>query len=187
MEKEAIFRKWMTDYSDVLYRYALQRLQEEELCKDILQEVFLAAWRNMDTYKGEASIKNWLFVILKNKITDQYRKSNSQMVLETIQQEHNDHSFFDEEDHWRKGMYPKQWSVDFNNQVEAKEFQQVFSSCGKKLKQLQHNVFVLKYVDGLSSEEICSGLGLTSGNYWVLLHRAKVQLRACLEKNWMQK
>jgi RNA polymerase sigma-70 factor (ECF subfamily) len=186
MEKETIFRTWVSKHSDALYRFALQRLQEEDLCKDLVQEAFLAAWRNLDGYKGEASVKNWLFVILKSKITDHYRKAHTRMEVETVRQEHNDQTFFDEEEHWRKGAYPQHWSVNVSNQVEAKEFQQVFRSCGKKLKEIQNAVFVMKYVDGMNSDEIRKELGLTSSNYWVLLHRAKVQLRACLEKNWIQ-
>ncbi len=187
MDKETIFRAWVSEHSDALFRFALQRLQDDELCKDLVQDAFLAAWRNVDGYKGEASVKNWLFVILKSKITDHYRKAHTRLEVDTILREHNDHTFFDEQDHWRKGMYPKQWRVDFSNRVEAKEFQQVFDSCGKKLKEIQNTVFVMKYVDGLDSEDICKELSLSSSNYWVLLHRAKVQLRACLEKNWMQK
>jgi RNA polymerase sigma-70 factor (TIGR02943 family) len=187
MEKETIFRNWVNDHSDELYRFALQRLHDKELCKDLLQEAFLAAWRNIDSYKGQASVKNWLFIILKRKITDHYRKAHTRLKVEMAQQENNDHTFFDEEDHWRKGMYPQPWSIDFSNRVEVKEFQHVFHSCGKKLRAIQNSVFVMKYVDAMDSEEICKELQITSSNYWVLLHRAKVRLRACLEKNWMQK
>lgn len=175
----------MADHADTLYRYSLRCLNNEELCKDMIQETFLAAWRNMDNYRSEASVKNWLFVILKSKITDHFRKAHTQLVG-SITEEHNDHIFFDEHDHWRKGMYPKQWSVDFSNNIESKEFLKVFQSCGRKLKELQNTVFVMKYVDGLESEEICKELSLTASNYWVLIHRAKVQLRACLEKNWVK-
>jgi RNA polymerase sigma-70 factor (TIGR02943 family) len=187
MDRQVIFRQWMNEHADVLYRYALRCLSDEALCKDMLQETFLAAWRNMDRYKGEASVKNWLFVILKSKLTDHFRKQHSKATMEAIYLEHNDHSFFDEEDHWRKGMYPKQWSVNFTNTAETKEFYKVFHGCSRKLKELQNTVFVMKYVDGLESEEICRELSLSSSNYWVLIHRAKVQLRACLEKNWIQK
>jgi RNA polymerase sigma-70 factor (ECF subfamily) len=185
MEKEIIFRNWVTEHSDELYRFALQRLYDKELCKDLLQETFLAAWRNMGGFKGQASVKNWLFIILKRKITDHYRKPYTRQEVEMNHQENNDFTFFDEEDHWRKGMYPRPWSIDLNDRVELKEFQLVFHSCGKKLKAIQNAVFVMKYVDGLDSEEICKELQITSSNYWVLLHRAKVRLRACLEKNWM--
>ena len=105
----------------------------------------------MDKYRGEASVKNWLFVILKSKITDHLRKQHSKATMQAIYLEHNDNMFFDEQDHWRKGMYPKQWTVDFNNTVETKEFYKVFRSCSGKLKELQNTVFVMKYVDGMDS------------------------------------
>jgi len=185
--KEALFQTWVSTHADLLYHYALKHLNDEDLAKDQVQETFLAAWRNMDGYKGEASVKNWLFVILKRKIVDHFRRNSTRQVVGMVQSEHNDHTFFDEEEHWRHGMYPKEWSVDFSNRAESKEFYQVFHSCGKKLKAVQNSVFIMKYVDGMESEEICKELGISSSNYWVLIHRAKVQLRACLEKNWMQK
>lgn len=171
------------EYSDLLYRYALQRVPDPEQCKDLLQECFLAAWRNLDGYKSEASEKNWLFVILKSKIVDYYRK-RKQEEESVPEDETSDAIYFDENDHWRRGYYPKHWSVDLTNATEAKDFQQVFQGCRKKLRELQHDVFVMKYLDDRQSEEICRELGLKASHYWVLLHRAKVQLRACLEKNW---
>jgi RNA polymerase sigma-70 factor (TIGR02943 family) len=179
--KESVFEEWVEAYSDLLYRYALTYLNDEEAAKDGVQETFLAAWRNMEGYRGAASVKNWLFVILKRKLIDHIRKKSSRP---TTEEEGFDDHFFDEEDHWRQGQYPKQWSVDFSNAVETKEFYQVFHSCGKKLKAIQHSVFIMRYVDGLKSEEICKELGITPSNYWVLIHRAKVGLRACLERNW---
>jgi len=185
-QREKQFKGWVEDHSDILYGYCLRRTADAELAKDLVQETFLAAWRNREAYKGEASEKNWLFVILKSKLIDHYRKLANKATLEAIAQEHNDVVYFDGEDHWRKGMYPKDRRVSFSQPVEVKEFYAIFRSCGKKLKELQYSVFVMKYVDGLESEEICKVLGLTSSNYWVLVHRAKVQLRACLEKNWMK-
>ena len=60
--------RWVKEYSDMLYRYTLPRVSDSGIAKDLVQETFLAAWRNVDNYKGEASEKNWLFTILKNKI-----------------------------------------------------------------------------------------------------------------------
>lgn len=184
---EQLFRQWVTDYSDLLYRYCLKRLADEHISKDIVQEALLAAWRNIDNYRHESSVKTWLFVILKSKLIDHYRKSNNISGIEFLQQEHDDHTFFDQRDHWRKGMYPQEWNVNFSNHVEVKEFNKVFQACGKKLKEIQNTVFIMKYIDGLKSKKICKVLGITASNYWVLLHRAKVQLRACLEKNWIKR
>ncbi len=184
---ETEFRKWVEDHSDLLFHYAVRRVADEELGKDLVQDTFLAAWRNRDSFRRESSVKNWLFLILRSKIIDHYRKLNSGAVVAGIRNENEDGTYFDHEDHWRKGMYPSSFSVDFRNEIEGREFFKVFDSCGKKLKQIQHAVFVMKYVDDLDSEEICKIMGLTSSNYWVLIHRAKVQLRACLEKNWITK
>jgi RNA polymerase sigma-70 factor (TIGR02943 family) len=187
VEKEAGFRQWVDEYSNQLYNYALQRRFDVADARDLLQETFLAAWRNMDNYKGQASVKNWLFIILKSKITDHFRKSANKAIVESIHSDHNDDAYFDAKGHWAKGAYPKPLHIDFDNAMEAKEFQDALLNCSSKLKQIQNTVFVMKYVDGLKSEEICNSLGISTSNYWVIIHRAKVQLRACLQKNWMNK
>jgi RNA polymerase sigma-70 factor (TIGR02943 family) len=185
MSDNKVFKLWVDDYSDMLYRYSLRRLGDEELCKDLVQETFLAAWRNFANYKGEASVKNWLFTILRSRIADHFRSSHTRLVVNDIRTGHNDHTFFDEQEHWKDGMYPKEWMVNHSTEVEAKEFHRQFRSCTGKLKQVQSAVFVMKYVDGMESDEICKELEISPSNYWVLIHRAKVQLRACLEKNWI--
>lgn len=180
---ESEFRKWVEDHSDLLFQYANKRLWDLELSRDVVQETFLAAWRNRDSYRREVSLKNWLFLILRSKIIDHFRKAK----VNTIFSDDDVDIFFDSENHWRKGMYPATMDVNFQSDLEKKDFLNIFHSCGKKLKQIQHTVFVMKYVDELDSGEICKLMGLTSSNYWVLIHRAKVQLRACLEKNWQKR
>ena len=56
-----------------------------------------------------------------------------------------------------------------------------------KLQELQHTAFVLKEVDGQTTEEICKELAISSTNCWVLLYRARMSLRACLESGWFGK
>jgi len=186
-DKETVFKKWVMDHSAMMYSYATQHRFDADGAKDLVQDTFLAAWRNMDNYKSETSAKNWLFIILKNKIKDHFRKSVNRMEIASIHHDHNDHTYFDEADHWANNAYPKSWEVNFSDPAETKEFYDVFRSCGGKLKQIQHAVFVMKYIDGLESEDICKHLGITASNYWVIIHRAKVQLRACLQKNWINK
>lgn len=172
--------QWVADFSDPLYGYAVQRLKDNHTAQDLVQETFLAAWRNVEQYNGEASVKTWLFTILKNKIIDHYRKIANRKT-DSLE---GDGRFFDEEDHWRDGFCPKDWSNHAESRIETKEFFAVFDGCKGKLKEVQSTVFTMKYLDGLNSDEICSALGISSANYWVLIHRAKVQLRACLEINW---
>lgn len=172
---------WVNEYSEALFNYCLQRTNDRDTANDLVQETFLSAWRAVDGYSGEASVKTWLFTILKNKIIDHYRKMSKRQTASLF----NDADpFFDEGNHWRDGVCPKDWGSDAQDKVEAKEFYVVFDGCKSKLKEIQSAVFTMKYLDGLDSEEICKVLELTSSNYWVLIHRAKTQLRACLEMNW---
>lgn len=175
---------WIAQYSDMLLRYALPRVNDRETAKDLVQETFLAAWRNIDHFRGEISEKNWLYTILKRKIIDHFRKAANRLTDSLPEGEGGEASIFRENGHWKREGYPSRWSVDYNQSIENKEFYEVFNSCKSKLKEIQNMVFTMKYLEGAESEEICKVLNITPSNYWVLLHRAKVQLRSCLEKNW---
>ena len=175
--------EWIHNYADVLYAYAKPRVNDAQVAEDLVQETFLSAWKAKDGFKGEASEKSWLFTILKNKIIDHYRKKSKEIVATGSQTDATD-AFFDEQDHWTTSNAPLTWTMPSDG-IQQKEFYTVFEKCRKKLQQLQQNVFVMKYMDDLDSDEICKELGITPSNYWVLIHRAKLGLRACLEKNWV--
>jgi len=175
--------EWVKEFSPPLYRYAQVRVREDATAKDLVQETLLAAWRNRHEYNGEASPKNWLFIILKRKLIDYYRQSSrTQIGSATNHEEEID--LFDSEGHWKKEYYPQDWSTR-PDPTESKEFMSILSGCKDKLKPLAASVFTMKYMDDASSEEICSTLTISTNNYWVLMHRAKLQLRACLEKYWV--
>jgi RNA polymerase sigma-70 factor (ECF subfamily) len=67
----------------------------------------------------------------------------------------------------------------------SKEFEQILKKCLQKLPALWMSVFTMKHIDEESTETICSELKVSAGNFWVIIHRAKVNLRACLQKNWI--
>ena len=180
MNKEQQFEHWVEEYSDMLFSHAVLRGFDRDGARDLVQDTFLSAWRGMEGFEGRASVKNWLFVILKNKITDYYRKASSKANI--LLSEYN--SQFDDAGHWARPSYPKELIVDPADPQDRKDFQEILESCSGKLNKIQKAVFFMKYVDDLESDDICIQLSITSNNYWTLLHRAKVQLRECLEKNW---
>lgn len=176
-------QKWIDNYADALYAYTVARVSDTGLAEDIVQDTFLSAWKNKDTFKGEASEKSWLFTICKNKIIDHYRKKANSPV-QYAEADTSD-IYFDNDEHWTREDKPEDWHIDYNQTIESKEFYDILEYCKKKLQELQQSVFVMKYMEELDSEKICKVLGITPSNYWVLMHRAKLQLRSCLEKNWI--
>lgn len=179
-------QKWVEHYGDALYAYTLKRIgNNSEQAEDIVQETFLSAWKNRTSFNGAASEKTWLYVICKNKIIDYYRKQGKTQ-LNSIENEAEDNDFFVEDGHFNNAYKPiNDWTVNITDLVGKKEFYTVLYSCTSKLKTLQKQVFSLKYLEHIEPEEICNLLGISNKNYWVLIHRAKVQLRTCLEKNWV--
>ena len=178
---------WVKIYGDSLYRFTCLRINDKEFAKDLVQETFLAALKNSETYKGEISEKNWLFTILKNKIIDHYRKKSSVLIEEIEEHCPSKNQFFDENDHWKQESVPKEWSADNSSQVESNEFFEILNRCMNRLSELLKIFFTMKYLDEKDSDEICKELAITTSNYWVILHRAKLNLRVCLEKSWFSK
>jgi RNA polymerase sigma-70 factor (ECF subfamily) len=174
---------WISNYADQLYSYTMVRISDTGLAEDIVQDTFLSAWKHRDSYKADASEKNWLYAICKNKIIDHFRNSNK-MKLSPSSFDSSD-GFFDEVEHWTEEAGPVSWGNLDHPTLEKKEFYSILELCKNKLQQLQQSVFVLKFMEGQESDVICKVLNISPSNYWVLMHRAKLQLRNCLSKNWV--
>lgn len=173
---------WVNNYADALYAYCVSRVNDVQAAEDIVQNTFLSAWKARESYNGAASEKNWLYAILKNKIIDHFRRQSSGVVIISSREED---IYFDNAEHWTTETAPKDWGVNTEQPVEIKEFYTFLDKCKQKLKEIQQSVFVMKYMEDLDSAEICKVLDITPSNYWVLIHRAKLHLRKCLETNWL--
>lgn len=179
---EAYPEKWMELYGVSLYKHALPRVEDSFVAEDLVQETFLAALKGLDGFKGESSEKNWLFSILKNKIVDYYRKKKRQQaVISMPDLRLMDDQWFDSDGSWAEEKMPHDWD-SANTPVERKEIQRVIFWCKDHLKALQQAVFTLKYLEDIPSDEICKVLNISSTNYWILIHRARLKMRDCVEK-----
>ena len=175
-----IVNGWIKIYSDTFFNYVHKRVHDKAIVKDILQETFISAWKNSQGFKREADEKTWLFAILKNKLIDYYR---TQAKLKTDIPDNS--YFFDDEDHWTEKGGPKQWP-DASAALNKKEFYAILEQCKSKMNAVQQAAFTMKYIDEQESDFICKVLQITTSNYWVIVHRCKLNLRHCLEKNWFE-
>jgi RNA polymerase sigma-70 factor (TIGR02943 family) len=181
---------WIDAYGDYLYSIAYYKTSNAELAKDLVQEVFLAALKAKDSFEGKSSVKTWLTAILKNKIIDHYRKSaNNDSLDEYIiaTEDSFGNSFFDSDNsgRWKEKITSNYISESADEYLLGKEFQHFLNECLLKLPPKLKIIFLAKYFDELDSEIICKENNISSSNYWVIIYRAKVLLRACLEKKGM--
>lgn len=174
--------KWVEQYSDNLFSWAYHKTSNKEVAEDLVQETFLAAYRSFDKFNWESNPKTWLLSILKNKINDYYRDQYKNPITA---QDGIYNVLFDETGHWRKSEEPTHWSnADEKHLLDNIDFRQELLNC---LDRLPNNWFAainLKFLQEKKGKEICQELGITNTNFWQILHRAKLQLRKCLEINW---
>ncbi len=176
--------QWIERYADYLYTYAVRRIEDVEKSKDLVQETFLAALESIKKFEGRCSEKTWLTSILRNKIFDIYRASASGLKNLGLSEAYP--QFFDQEDgHWKIECRPKEFSIQEKDAIENKEFNLILQECLKKLPTLWIAAFKMKFIDEVNAKEICNELEVTPANYWVIIHRLKINLRACLQKNWL--
>lgn len=178
---------WVGSHGDYLFRYALMRLRNREQAENIVQETFLAALTARASFSGRSSERTWLVGILKHKIIDQYRKSFREKPISQIQTEEEQtiDQFYDAVENPRG--YPKEWMPDPLKVLHSKEFWEILKGCMGRLPEQTASAFSMREMDDMDTDEICKELGITPTNLWVMLHRARLQLRACLEQNWFEK
>jgi len=176
---------WVDQYGDYLYHFALGRLRNPQDAENVVQETFLAAFQAKDSFSGKSAERTWLIGILKHKIIDHMRKSYRDKPVTDLQKnEEAINEFFDHKDiHKRQ---PSGWLPDPEELLEKKEFWQVFQKCKEELPETAGDAFTLREVERVDSKEICEILNITDSNLWVLLHRARMQLKECLEINWYE-
>ncbi len=183
---------WVDEYGDILFSYAIIRVNNQVLTEDLVQETFLSALKGINNFQGKSSLKTWLISILKRKIIDHYRKkstSNEQFSEELTNDSSFENTPFIEKGKnkgaWKEGRIPKDWS-HVENKIESEEFQKALMECLSALPDKLSDCFTMKIMEEQENEEICKHLKITTSNLWVMLHRARLQLRECMEKNWME-
>lgn len=176
--------KWVELYADYLYRYALSRVNDSKAAEDLLQETFLSALKAYNNFDGKSSERTWFVSILKHKIIDFYRKKSRTAKYFEKPDSGDSSESYNEKGYWKMDNAPAEWDTHPDTALSQKEFMQILRECIKALPQKIAAVFTLREMEGVESRDICKELDITASNLWVMLHRARNQLRRCLEVNW---
>jgi RNA polymerase sigma-70 factor, ECF subfamily len=167
-----------------LLRVAMLQLRDAHLAEDIVQDTMVAALQGEAGFAGKSSLKTWVTGILKHKIVDAIRNKTRGPAFVSFDEECRIDDFdamFDETGHWENP--PADWGQP-ESQLSQKEFLETLHACLEKLPPNTSRVFMMREVMELEADEICKELTITSTNLWVILYRARMGLRKCLEQNW---
>jgi RNA polymerase sigma-70 factor, ECF subfamily len=174
---------WLKEHGDFLYRFALARLRDPHLTEDAVQETFLAAIKNPD-FAGQSAPRTWLTGILKHKIIDVMRKNIREVAASDLMADEDASmdEFFDATGHWAEP--PQAWDMP-EGALEQKQFLGILQTCVDKLPSKLAQLFLMRDVHETDNNEICKELNISPTNAWVMLYRARMGLRKCLEINWL--
>lgn len=170
--------KLVEEQSDYLLSFAMSKLQDLELAKDLVQDTFVSAITKLNSFENRSNIRTWLTSILNRKIIDHWRKAETRYTDPAS-------SFFDHEGK------SKHWLMDKNNstsvesvvdQITKEEATLELYNCIEKLPPKWRGVIASKYLEEKVSDDICKEMEITPSNLWVIIHRAKLLLRDCLTK-----
>jgi RNA polymerase sigma-70 factor (ECF subfamily) len=170
-----------------LLRYASLQLRNPEAAEDAVQETLLAALAAGEAaFGGRSNLRTWLTGILKHKLVDAIRRQSRERPPQEFDRngETEFDSLFDSRGHWQET--PDAWEQP-EESLQQKQFLAALEACLAALPQRTSRVFMMREHLGLETSEICKELGITATHCWVMLHRARMSLRLCLEKNWFAK
>ena len=175
---------WVDEHGNYMFRYALLRLRDRALAEEAVQETFLAALQSRNKFGGQSSERTWLIGILKHKIIDHFRKQKREVPLENTDEENSFRTSGEWIGHWTEQAAPLDWGAHPIKSLEKKEFWEALERGLAMLPPRLAQVFILREMDEMSSEQICCALNITESNLWVMLHRSRMQLRRTLEATY---
>jgi RNA polymerase sigma-70 factor (TIGR02943 family) len=174
------FAARVQDERPYLLRYASLQLRDSHAAEDAVQETLVAALAGEASFAGRSNLRTWLTGILKHKIVDAIRRMarDPEPVPDIAELD----ALFDESGHWQEP--PSAWP---ESSLEQKQFLAALEECLARLPAKTAQTFLMREHMGFETDEICKELGVTPTHCWVLLHRARMALRECLETNWFRK
>lgn len=170
-----------------LFAFALLQLRNRDLAEDVVQEVLASACAASTVFVQRAGMRSWLFAVLKNKIVDVFRDRWNKDRVDLIDTGDDDFDVvFTEYERWQRDEQPTAWG-DPEQSLENLQFWQIFELCMTRLPEAAARVFSMREFLGLEADDICRELGITQSNCWVILYRARMYLRLCLQQHWFAK
>jgi RNA polymerase sigma-70 factor, ECF subfamily len=178
---------WVDAHGDRLFRYALSRIRDQAAAEDLIQDTLLTAYKARDKFRGESSELTWMTGILRNKIFEHLRRQSREVPLGPRLEDEDggdrEDDLFDGTGHWKPAFAPDDWGGEPQKKAESAEFTAALQDCLDALTPNVARAFVLREMEGVEHRECAEAMGVPPGRLAVLLYRARLRLRRCLERS----
>ncbi len=162
------------EHADYLFQFAMSKIHNRELALDLVQDTFLVCLQKMDQFEGRSSLRTWMTTILNRKIIDHWRKEKRSYSSVDISENENASNAIN-------SNYIPQNPHQISEEIEKRT---ILEFCLDNLPDAWREIVHAKYYDEKNGEEISKEFNVTPSNFWVIIHRAKAQLRACMDNKY---
>jgi len=173
---------WVEAHADYLFNFAVGQVRDASVAEDLVQETFLAALKSKSPFSGKSSQRTWLVGILRHKIYDHLRRQCRERAVRIDPMPVNDEQSWEESVLWLHDVAAECQSP--SRRMELDEFRENLEAALGKLPPRIAQVFQLYEIEDRSNHEVCEQLNISESNLWMMLHRARKQLRAQLGGWW---
>lgn len=173
---------WLDTYGDYLYSCALRYVKDPNVAEEMVQDGLLSAYKALDSFQQKSSLKTWLGTIVKNKSLDYLRRASRETKIFAPVQSDDESAVFSSIGRWKTSI--PSWGRDPEAALGDKRMREALLACIDKLSTRQRAIFSMRVVDGSPIDEICKQLDISPSNASVILYRARMQLRECMDTTW---
>lgn len=187
-EREA-FAALVARHGGALVRFARTFVRSEAAAEEVVQDAWVAVLDALDRFEGRSSLKTWLFRIVANRAKTRLERDGRTVPFSALGPEEEqgdlrglDPERFDARGHWSDPVGG--WTEEDPERLALRaETRTVLEDAVAALPPGQRAVLVLRDVEGLEADEVCTLLDLTDSNQRVLLHRARTRVRLAIERH----
>lgn len=178
---------FIQELRQMMIKFTQAQLADSQLVEDVVQEALAGALKNADAFARRSALRSWVFAILKNKIADALRQQQKHRPASELTSEYkegeNFDELFDQRGHWLETEKPAPWPSP-SEEAQNDQFWVAFERCVNGLPAKHAEIFMMREVLERASNEICQETGVSLSNLNVILYRARMRLRECLQINW---
>ncbi len=179
---DAAYRRLIRRYHATLVGVAQGVIGSQAQAEEVVQDTWLAVFRNINRFEGRSSLAGWLFTIARNRARTRIAAEGRTVALPGLDgvERAVDASEFGTDGHWIE--LPALWDVlDPERVIGGRQLWELVQAAIETLPAAQKATILLRDIEDRPSEEVCALLGVSAENQRVLLHRARGKVRAAID------
>ena len=187
---ERAFEEAVAALYPAMYAVARGYVRARPVAEEVVQDGWVAVLNGLERFEGRSSLRTWVLQIVANIARDRGAREARSLPFSALEVAEEPEPLVERKRFFRRGepfpggwkVFPTDWRTLPETRLLSRETLDVVGAAVASLPESQQLVMTLRDVVGCSADEVSEALGISAGNERVLLHRARMRVRAELER-----